>query len=163
MILMMKMVQAGIQHLIEGVDLGDERRSKNLYEEDSSHYTSSSNESIDPLCDIPHHVDEITLHELENRLLVTEEKIVQVLTRVDGAHKFIEDLMWKTQMEERQKGIADGVTSTQLCIIKEALEQMKSIICSCSWIGTLLLSSLKTRKGRLRSFVTNLVWHALHH
>jgi hypothetical protein len=47
---------------------------------------------------------------------------VQVLTRVDGAHKFIEDLMWRTQLEEKQKGFADGVTSTQLCIIKEALE-----------------------------------------
>jgi hypothetical protein len=110
----------------KGVDLGDESRSKNLYEEGSPHCTTSSNESIDPLCDIPCHVDEITLHDLENRLLVTEEQIVQVLTRADGAHKFIEDLMWKTQMEERKKGIADGVTSTQLCIIKEALEQMKS-------------------------------------
>jgi hypothetical protein len=30
---------------------------------------------------------------------------VQVLMRADGAHKFIEDLMWKTQMEERKKGI----------------------------------------------------------
>jgi hypothetical protein len=110
----------------KGADLGDESRSKNLYEEGSPHCTTSSNESIDPLCDIPCHVDEITLHDLENRLLVTEEQIVQVLTRANGAHKFIEDLMWKTQMEERKKGIADGVTSTQLHIIKEALEQMKS-------------------------------------
>jgi hypothetical protein len=44
------------------------------------------------------------------------------LTRADGAHKFIEDLMWKMQMEERKKGIADGVTSVQIRIIKEALE-----------------------------------------
>ena len=29
-------------------------------------------------------------------------------------------------MEERKKGIANGVISTQLCIIKEAIEQMKS-------------------------------------
>jgi hypothetical protein len=29
-------------------------------------------------------------------------------------------------MEERQKGFADGIISAQLCIIKEALEQMKS-------------------------------------
>ena len=50
---------------------------------------------------------------------------MQVLTRADGAHKFIEDLMWKMQMEERKKGIANGVTSTQLHIIKEAVEQMK--------------------------------------
>jgi hypothetical protein len=47
---------------------------------------------------------------------------VQVLMRTDGAHKFVEDLMWKTQLEERQKGVVDRITSTQLCIIKEALE-----------------------------------------
>jgi hypothetical protein len=57
--------------------------------------------------------------------LVKEEHIVQVLTRADDTHKFIEDLMWKAQMEERQKGVADGITSAQLCIIKEALEWMK--------------------------------------
>jgi hypothetical protein len=117
---------------------------------------------IDPLCDIPHHVDEITLHDLENRLLVTEEKIVQVLTREDGAHKFIEDLMWKTQMEERHKGIACGVTNSQLRIIKEALEQMKSDYLKLFMDRDLALK-LKTRKGRLRSFVTSLVWHTLHH
>jgi len=42
--------------------------------------------------------------------LATEEKIVQILMRAYGAHKFIKYLMWKTQ----------------LCIIKEALENMKS-------------------------------------
>jgi hypothetical protein len=87
--------------------------------------------SKNPLCDHPHHVDEIeqiplALCDLEDRLLVTEEKIVQVLTREDGAHKFIEYIIGKTQMEERQKGVAGGVTSVQLYIIKEALEQMKS-------------------------------------
>jgi len=50
---------------------------------------------------VPRHDDEIeqiplTLQDLENQLLVTEDQIVQVLTRVDGAHKFIEDLMWRT-------------------------------------------------------------------
>jgi hypothetical protein len=50
---------------------------------------------------------------------------VQVLTRADGTQNFIEAVMWKTQMEERHKGIACGVTSSQLCIIKEALEKMK--------------------------------------
>jgi hypothetical protein len=59
---------------------------------------------------------------LKDQLLVTEEQIVQVLTRENGAHKFIEDLMLKTRMEERQKGVAKGVTSAQLHIIKEALE-----------------------------------------
>jgi hypothetical protein len=64
--------------------------------------------------------------------LVTEEKIVQVLTRVNGAHKFIEDLMWKDLMEERQKRFVDGITNAQLRIIKEALEQMKSDSVPCT-------------------------------
>jgi hypothetical protein len=68
------------------------------------------------LCDIPYHLDEIeqnplALCDLEDQLLVIEEQIVQVLTREDGAHRFIEALIWKTQMEERQKGVASGVTS----------------------------------------------------
>jgi hypothetical protein len=50
------------------------------------------------LYDIPHHVDEITLDDLERRLLVVEEQIVQVLMRADGSHKYIEDLMWKNHM-----------------------------------------------------------------
>jgi hypothetical protein len=80
---------------------------------------------------VPRHDDNIeqtplAVQGLEDRLLVKGEKIVQVLTRADGTHKFIEDLMWKAQMEERQKGVADGITSAQLHIIKEALEQMKS-------------------------------------
>jgi hypothetical protein len=79
----------------------------------------------------PCHLDEIeqsplALHGLEDQLLVTEEKIVQVLTRENGAHRFIEALIWKTQMEERQKGVASGVTSAQFHIVKEALEQIKS-------------------------------------
>jgi hypothetical protein len=110
--------------------LVEEKKLEILYEEnsprESHHFTVSSSELVGPLCDIPHNVDEMTLLELENRLLVTEEKIVQMLMRTDVTHKFIEYLMWKTQMEERRKGIANGVTSTQLCIIKEALEYMKS-------------------------------------
>jgi hypothetical protein len=59
---------------------------------------------------VPRHDDEIkqrplALQDLEDRLLVKEEQIVQVLTREDGAHKFIEDLMWKTQLEERQRDL----------------------------------------------------------
>jgi hypothetical protein len=66
------------------------------------------NKSEDILCDIPYHLDEteknpLTLCDLEDQLLVTEEKIVQVLTREDGDNRFIKYLIWKTQMEERQK------------------------------------------------------------
>jgi hypothetical protein len=42
-----------------------------------------------------------------------------MLIREYGAHKFIEGVMWKTQMEERKKGVSGIVTSTQLQIIKE--------------------------------------------
>jgi hypothetical protein len=59
---------------------------------------------------------------LKDQLLVSKEKIVQVLTRVYGAHKFVEGVIWKTQMEERQKRVVGGVTSAQLHIIKEALK-----------------------------------------
>ena len=34
-------------------------------------------------------------HDLEDCLLVTEDQITSVLTRIDGAHRFIEDLMWR--------------------------------------------------------------------
>jgi hypothetical protein len=50
----------------KGADLGNESRSKNLYEEGSPYCTTSSNESIDPLCDNPCHVDEIPLRDLES-------------------------------------------------------------------------------------------------
>jgi hypothetical protein len=86
------------------------------------------NKSENIMCDIPVHVVErpLVLCYLEDRLLVIEEKSVQVLTRVDSSHKFIEDIIWKTHIEERQKGVASGVTSAQLYIIKEKIEQMKS-------------------------------------
>jgi hypothetical protein len=60
----------------DGDDLVDERISKNLYEEDNSHCMTSSNESIDPFYDNPLHIDEITLRDLENQLLVKEEQVV---------------------------------------------------------------------------------------
>jgi hypothetical protein len=62
---------------------------------------------------------------LEDQLLVKEEHIVQVLTREDGTHNFIEKNMWKDQIEERQKGVVHGITSAQLHIVKEALKKMK--------------------------------------
>jgi len=106
--------------------LVDENISKILYGDDcpdeSCHCTISSIESVGSLCDSPLHGDEITLRDLESQVLLTEEQIVQVLMRADGTHKFIEDLMWKTQLEERKKGLTCGVTSTHLHIIKVALE-----------------------------------------
>ena len=58
--------------------------------------------------------------------MVTKEQIVQVLMKKDDAHNFIKDLMGNNQLEESHKGVARGVTNTQLCIIKKALEQMES-------------------------------------
>ena len=58
-------------------------------------------------------------------------------------------------MEERQKGIANGFISTQLRIIKEALEQMKCNYLQLFMDRDLDLKFAKDRKGRLRSFVTS--------
>jgi hypothetical protein len=55
---------------------------------------------------------------LEDQLLDKEEQIVQVLVRVDGTHKIIEDIMCKDQIENTIKGFADGITSAQLNNIK---------------------------------------------
>jgi len=90
---------------------------------DGDNILSNESKLENPLCDSQHHVDEIeqtpiALHDLEDRLLVTKEKIVPVLTTADGAHKFIEDFAGKPQMEERQKEVGGGVTSAQLHIIK---------------------------------------------
>ena len=81
--------------------------------------------------DGPDHLDGVgqrplALRDLEDRLLVTEDRITQVLTRTDGAHRFIEDLMWRAQTEERHSGVAGGITSAHLRIDKGALEQLKS-------------------------------------
>jgi hypothetical protein len=67
-----------------------------------------------------------TLYNLEDRLLVTEDQVTQVLTRTDGARRFIKDIFWRAQMEERHIEIVGGVTSAQLCISMEELEQLKS-------------------------------------
>jgi hypothetical protein len=99
----------------EEVDLVDKNKSEILYEDDntneSQHCMVSYSESVgvdgdgiisyqskseNLVCDNTHHVDEIekiplTLSDLEDRLLVTEERIVQVLTRVNGSHKFMEE------------------------------------------------------------------------
>jgi hypothetical protein len=81
--------------------------------------------------DSPDHLDVVgqrllALRNLEDRLLVTEDQITQVLTRTDGARRFIEDIIQRAQIKERHSGVAGGVTSTHLCINKEALEQLKS-------------------------------------
>jgi hypothetical protein len=74
--------------------------------------------------DGPNHMDgcrPLALRDLEDRLLVTEDRITRVLTRTDGARRFIEDLMWRAQIEERHCGVAGRVTSAQWGIDKEAL------------------------------------------
>lgn len=98
---------------------------------DGENVHTVENESEKSMCDSLFSLNEfeqkpLALQHLKYRLLITEEKIVQVLTRADDSHKYIEDLIWKTQIEERQKGVASGVTSTQLRSIKEAFENMKS-------------------------------------
>jgi hypothetical protein len=64
---------------MESDNKGDELVDEILYEDDSPHESHhcmvSSSESVGLLCDNPHHVDEITLCELENRLLVRRSKL----------------------------------------------------------------------------------------
>jgi hypothetical protein len=69
-------------------------------DEDSSPYLIYDVDDVEDVT-IPQHDDEIKKRplawkELLNTLLVKEENIVQVLMRAYNAHKFIEDLMWKT-------------------------------------------------------------------
>jgi hypothetical protein len=118
-------------HMFQSADVGDPTSftMHDTYDEGSSSMMAPTHdEDSTPylIYDVDDEEDMIAPQQgLEDQLLVKEEQIVQVLTRADGTHKFIEDLMWKAQMEERQKGVADGITSAQLCIIKKALEQMK--------------------------------------
>jgi hypothetical protein len=66
--------------------------------------------------DNPDHLDAVgqrllVWRDLEDHLLMTENQITQVLTRINGAHRFFEDLMWRAQMKETHNGVVSGVTS----------------------------------------------------
>ena len=47
----------------------------------------------------PLYDDEMKLHDLESQLLVIEDQIMYMLMISIGAHKFIEDIMCKFQLE----------------------------------------------------------------
>lgn len=68
----------------------------------------------------------LDVQDLKEHLMVSEDEVVQVLTREDNTHKFIEDLLWKIQIEEREKRMATGINNTHLHTIREALGKMKS-------------------------------------
>ena len=51
-------------------------------------------------------------------LLVSEERMLQVWLRTDGAHKLVEDIARRTQLEEGKISTIESVTSFQLCIIE---------------------------------------------
>jgi hypothetical protein len=133
-----------------------------MHDEDSTPYFIYDVDDDEDVI-VPRHHDEIeqrllALQDLENRLLVTEEQIMQVLTREDGAHKFIEDLMWRTQLEERQRGVVDGVTSTQLCIIKEDKEQMKSDYLQLFMDRDLALKFIEDKEREVKQLHYQLSW-----
>ena len=73
--------------------MGDINASTKVLEE-SLNQGNNPLDSVGPLYD-----DEMKLHDLESQLLVIEDQIVQVLMISIGAHKFIEDIMWKSQLE----------------------------------------------------------------
>jgi hypothetical protein len=49
-----------------------------------------------------------------------------VLTETYRASRLLEEILWRAQIEERCSGIENGFTISQLHIIKEALEKIKS-------------------------------------
>lgn len=51
---------------------------------------------------------------------------MQTLTHFDSRHQFIENPLWKTQVEERQEGVKVGATFSNLHTIEGALEIIKS-------------------------------------
>jgi hypothetical protein len=65
---------------------------------DEGTFITVDNKTKNQWWDIPCHYDEYeerpsTVQDLKDQLLVIEEKIVQVLTREDGSHKFIKGIM----------------------------------------------------------------------
>ena len=51
-----------------------------------------------------------------------KKRIPQVLSRTNGAHRFMENLIKKFHLEERQSGIVDRVLIYKICVIKIWLE-----------------------------------------
>jgi hypothetical protein len=110
-----------------GVELGGDSQPKTLCEDDVTHESHRSmlspsalgdvdegniltDDSSDLLDVVGHKL--LVWRDLEDHLLVTEDHITQVLTRTNGAHRFVEDLMWRSQMEESSdSGVASGITS----------------------------------------------------
>ena len=80
----------------------------------------------DPICGIIHFVFKYPWRDLEILLLVTEEMLLQVLSRTNGAHKILEDLVGRIQMEERQSGIVGRVYISEIYIIRREMEEMKN-------------------------------------
>lgn len=54
------------------------------------------------------------------------EREMQALSQFDHTHSLIEELYWKAQMDERQKGVKDEVTLPNLQLIKDSLDILKS-------------------------------------
>jgi hypothetical protein len=66
-------------------------------------------------------------------------------------------------MEERQKGVAYGITSAQLHIIKEALEKMKYDYLQFFMDTNLSLKFVEEKEREIEKHSYKIVWHALHH
>lgn len=127
---------------------------------DSHNASTIENKPENLLCDNPCSLDEfeikpLSLQDLKDRFSVTEKRVMQVLTRADEFHKYIEDLTWETQMKERHKGVASGVTSTHLGTIKEAFERMKSDYLQLLMDRDLAIKFAEDKKVRLMTSVTS--------
>ena len=64
----------------------------------------------EPMRDSIKHVVKDTWSDLESLLLVTKERILKVLSRNDGAHKIMVDLIGRFYLKERQSGVVDKVS-----------------------------------------------------
>ena len=63
-----------------------------------------SHELNETICGRNHNVEWMSFHDFEIQLLVTEEKILQVLSRANGVHKFVEEILWRIQLDKRHRG-----------------------------------------------------------
>lgn len=82
----------------------------------------SSDFFLQPISNSP----SLHVHEWEDQCKVSYGEEVQALSQFDRTNSLVEDLYWKAQFEERQRGVKDEVALPNLQLIKDCLEALKS-------------------------------------
>lgn len=67
---------------------------------------------------------EFGVYNLEDKLKVSDDKVIAVLVHFDNTHKNIEETLWEVQIEEKEKVTVSGINSAYLYPL--ALVKMKS-------------------------------------